>query len=280
MVFSKKISSLIFKNNLLPRLISIYKVSGQYTKMPRTMHKHDNAAEIILIREGSGVHIINGKKYYTRKGDLILINSGVIHDESNFENLSIYSCAFTDLKLPNLERNQIISDEIIPVINSGDYFQELSTIFELIYQGTAENKIHSAEEGSHLLAVIIIIIKRLLEDMEFDESSGRNETVKQVKKFIDDNYFEELNINKIAEDFHINVSALIRSFKNLVGLSPIQYLNRRRIGEAQTLLIDTNKSVTDIAFEVGFNNRTYFNKVFQKIMGMTPKKYREMYRKI
>ena len=120
----------------------------------------------------------------------------------------------------------------------------------------------------------------MLEDIELNESSKQNETVRQVKNFIDENYFEEININELADNFHISVSALIRSFKSLFGLSPVQYLNRRRIGEAQTLLIDTDKSVTDISFEVGFNNRTYFNKVFFKIMGMTPKKYRDLYRKI
>ena len=282
MVFSKKTSSLLFRSNILPRLISIYKASGQYTKMPRTLHKHDDAAELILIREGCGIHIINGKKYYTQKGDLIIINSGILHDESSFGNsgMSIYSCAFTDLKLPNLERNQIISSTTTPVIKSGEYYPELSMIFELIHRGTAEGRNYAAEEASHLLAVLMITVQRLLEDIELSTTSKQNETIKQVKEYIDANYAEEIIINDIAEKFYINVSVLTRNFKNMYGYSPVQYLNRRRIGEAQTLLIDTDKSITDIAFDVGYNDRSYFNKVFVKFMGMSPKKYRELYNKI
>ena len=282
MVFSKKTSSLLFRSNILPRLISIYKASGQYTKMPRTLHKHDDAAELILIREGCGIHIINGEKHYTEKGDLIIINRGVLHDESSFgkENMSIYSCALTDLKLPNLERNQIIPSTMSSVVKSGDYYSELSMIFELIYKGTAEGRNYAAEEATHLLAVLIITVQRLIEDIESSVMSKQNETIKQIKQYIDENYAEEISINEIAEKFYINVSALTRNFKTMYGYAPIQYLNRRRIGEAQTLLIDTDKSITDIAFEVGYNDRSYFHKVFVKVMGMSPKRYRELYNKI
>jgi transcriptional regulator GlxA family with amidase domain len=69
------------------------------------------------------------------------------------------------------------------------------------------------------------------------------------------------------------------TFKETTGYSPIQYIMRRRIGEAQTLLITTNHSITMVANIVGYDNSSYFNKIFTKNVGMTPKRYRECYTK-
>lgn len=67
----------------MPRLTTLYRAETLYTSMPRTMHRHEDVAEFILITEGSGIHIIDGQRYYTQKGDLLLIGQGVVHDESS-----------------------------------------------------------------------------------------------------------------------------------------------------------------------------------------------------
>lgn len=66
-------------------------------------------------------------------------------------------------------------------------------------------------------------------------------------------------------------------FKEMSGYSPIQYLLRRRIGEAQTLLISTDYSITEIAFKVGFDTQSYFNMQFTKNVGMPPMQFRKNY---
>ena len=56
----------------MPRLTTLYRAETLYTSMPRTMHRHEDVAEFILITEGSGIHIIDRQRYYTQKGDLLL----------------------------------------------------------------------------------------------------------------------------------------------------------------------------------------------------------------
>ena len=61
----------VFTGEAMPRLTTLYRAETLYTSMPRTMHRHEDVAEFILITEGSGIHIIDGQRYYTQKGDLL-----------------------------------------------------------------------------------------------------------------------------------------------------------------------------------------------------------------
>ncbi|GAA3314259.1 hypothetical protein GCM10020331_006370 [Ectobacillus funiculus] len=66
-------------------------------------------------------------------------------------------------------------------------------------------------------------------------------------------------------------------FKSTIGYSPMQYVIRRRIGEAQSYLLATDKTVTDIAYMVGYNSASNFNNAFKKMVGMSPQRYREFW---
>lgn len=81
-----------------------------------------------------------------------------------------------------------------------------------------------------------------------------------------------------AEALHVNAYYLSHTFKKIIGYSPMQYITRRRIGEAQNLLITTNRTVTDIALQCGYNNSNYFQVVFNNIVGMPPGKYRKAWK--
>ncbi|WP_410429683.1 helix-turn-helix domain-containing protein [Metabacillus litoralis] len=68
------------------------------------------------------------------------------------------------------------------------------------------------------------------------------------------------------------------AFKRTTGYSPMQYVIRRRIGEAQSYLFSTDKTVTEIAYIVGYNSASNFNNAFKKMVNMSPQRYREFWR--
>ena len=88
---------------------------------------------------------------------------------------------------------------------------------------------------------------------------------------------EPITLQSMGEAMHISLYYLSHVFKEMSGYSPVQYLLRRRIGEAQTLLITTELSVTRIAEMVGYDSSSYFNLQFTKNVGMPPNKYRHNY---
>ena len=281
MAFVKGNTSPIFQDNT-PELISIYKADGTYTEMPRAMHKHDNAMEIILVRNGSGVHIIDGKSYLTRHGDLLIINSGVVHDESaaGSVNLSIYSCAITNLQIPGLPPNHLLAADFCPILQTGKYYHRLASLMDIIFHTATEENTYGSETAHNLLRAFLLTILALQHNTLQELEGKENKLVLAVRDYADEHYMEALTLNGLAGKFHVNAYYLAHIFSKMYKFSLMQYVTRRRIGEAQTMLIDTDTPITDIALQVGYASSSHFNKAFNKIAGMSPSKYRQLYRKI
>lgn len=87
-------------------------------------------------------------------------------------------------------------------------------------------------------------------------------------------FSEPLSLSTLAQCAGYSESYFCHSFRRYTGTTPFEYLNRIRIVKACELLASTDKKITEIAFRVGFNNISYFNRMFTKIMGVTPSAYR------
>lgn len=103
--------------------------------------------------------------------------------------------------------------------------------------------------------------------------------VQDIKLYMDENFTQEFKVKNLESNprWNINSFYFAHKFKELYGYSPIEYLQRRRIGEAQTQLITTKSSVTEIAHKVGFNSSAYFSTLFKKIVSLSPREYRDRY---
>ncbi len=97
--------------------------------------------------------------------------------------------------------------------------------------------------------------------------------VKKAVDYIQLNLGNTLTLNRIAEDIHVNPSYLSRKFKEETQMTISEFINQKRVDEAKLYLQRGNKSVTDIAFLVGFNDLNYFSKVFKKLTSLTPSQY-------
>lgn len=100
---------------------------------------------------------------------------------------------------------------------------------------------------------------------------------RRIKKYIDAHYMEAINLQSIGEALNISPYYLSHVFKEMSGYSPMQYLLRRRIGEAQTLLAMTDLSVLRISEMVGYETQSYFSLQFTKHVGMSPNQFRQNY---
>lgn len=97
-----------------------------------------------------------------------------------------------------------------------------------------------------------------------------------VLDYIMENYAKQITLDELAGKAGFSEGYFCRSFHTFTGLSPFEYLNRTRIIKSLDLLSGTNKKITDIASECGFNNISYYNRIFYKIMHTTPSAYRKM----
>src|SRR3979490_3021217 len=91
---------------------------------------------------------------------------------------------------------------------------------------------------------------------------------------MDRSYAEALNVRAVAAVAHLSEAHFIRSFRAAFGETPHRYLQRRRVERSMFLLRETDRSVTDICFDVGFSSRGTFSRTFREILGEPPSDYR------
>ena len=111
---------------------------------------------------------------------------------------------------------------------------------------------------------------------------GKTNTVKQyqterlkiVLNFIKDHYAEAISVEDIAKEVNLTRYHFCRVFKTLTGQTPIEYINHFRVNQAVRLLEDDTRKIMDIAFDVGFNNFSYFIEIFKRYKNCTPSEYR------
>lgn len=263
-----------------PHLVFVSDVEAAYSKMARPLHSHDNLIEIAYVYEGSGTHLVGSRSYTARKGDILIYNEGVVHDDDSFPNtVERRIClGFTGLRLNGLPTNHLLPPGTVALIHAGEYEDELAVMFRAIYRQMEESRDLAEDFCNAALGTVLLLLRQLL--AEGDYAGGpEHELVGAMRAYIDQNYAESLTLNGIAEAFYINPYYASHIFKSVMGYSPIQYITRRRIGEAQSLLIFTNHSVTQIAAMVGYDNPNYFSTVFNKLVGISPVKYRQSWEK-
>lgn len=103
----------------------------------------------------------------------------------------------------------------------------------------------------------------------------RDEKVALMIDFIHSNYQRQLTIEEVADHACVTSSYAIRRFRKLMGITPMQYVIRHKIRQAQNLLVGSRMSVSEVSQALGFQDASYFIRLFRKHIGYTPQEYRE-----
>lgn len=103
-----------------------------------------------------------------------------------------------------------------------------------------------------------------------------NRRLLRARDAMDRAYAEPLDVRSVAAVAHVSEAHFSRTFRTVFGETPHRYLQRRRVERSMFLLRETDRSITDICFDVGFNTIANFNRQFLKICGRTPSEYRRL----
>jgi two-component system response regulator YesN len=98
--------------------------------------------------------------------------------------------------------------------------------------------------------------------------------LRKAVEYLDAHFDQSLTLEILAGRAKLSVSRLAHRFKEETGATLIEYLAWVRIGHAQRLLVETDKSCQKIADEVGYNNQSYFSRAFRRVVGITPRQFR------
>ena len=257
-----------------PQLLGIY----HWNEGLRSMHLHEDRLELNFILSGNGTQVVDGELFNTQAGDVLICNSGALHDDSLMANSQInaWCLAVTNFKLPDLPVNQLVTKNFSPRIPCQSVADNLAQLYPMIHHYAQQKNGYSI--ANTLARAVVLIVYKNFQSSSVAVSKENNFIVEKTRRYIQDHYAENLTVKSLAEMVNANEFYLSHAFKKITHYSPQQYILRRRIGKAQCLLIYTSLPLTEIAARVGYDDSNYFSRVFKKIVGMSPRLYRQKWR--
>jgi len=286
-----------YKESVLKGDIEIHLQRTRPNSVATEVHIH-SAIELLYIWEGSFVAYLNEEKHFASKGDLILIRSGTIHRVFSMDS----------------EANSYYVIKINPSLLFDFSFSSGGSLYalEFVLSKEGSTKVFKEKDirGSDMEDALKTMIEetesagfgwdmavktaggRLLLDIlrrEHTESSSHSSSAGEEHKdsfltrqiydavlYINRNFAEEITAKSCGERFNMSYSYFSRSFKRITGMSFKEHLNMTRINHAEKALISSDRSVTEISAECGFNNVSYFISTYRRIKGITPYAFKMM----
>lgn len=157
-------------------------------------------------------------------------------------------------------------------------FSNLSNMFEKIQfeKYNIDNMSESLTKAYFFELIIYLIRCHRYTNNINQKTNLSNITIGEIVNFIEDNYNRQLTLPETAARFGISESGLTKKIKTFTNMTFKEYLTKTRIEAAKSLLISSEKNITDIAYECGYNSSNFFGDVFKKSVGMSPSSYRKM----
>ncbi len=267
----------------MPQDFRIYKIRRDGTQGRQDSHNHP-FYEIFYLINGDCTFFVDHNVYKLNKGDLVIVPQGDIHKstypERGFSERYVLSFKENNLDwLKDLIGEQTIKESLVQGVISipekrRDYVEALMN--KMIFESGGQDALSPAFIKTSLLELILFIIRcQRFEQNVIKEVDVDNMMIQEIATYIYNNYDKKISLDDISARFHISRSYLSKKFKAVTGFGFKEYLINIRIKKACTLLLETNKSITDIAFECGFNDSNYFGDAFRNVKGVSPHKYRK-----
>ncbi len=246
------------------------------------LHWH-NEMEFLLLTQGSLLFHIEDRNFTLEAGDSIFIPPGLLHYAEHNSHESIIFFAFVlspefvfstadvpgynKYVLPILHNNLIFSTVLrADTPWQQDSLSQLHNIF------TDRGELYT--RGKTFLLWNQLYHNHIAPLLCTTPRTAQPNRLSCAISFIEENYSSPITLQHLADLVHLSEGQFCRAFKDFTGMSPIQYLVRHRVLQSCTELLQTQRKITDIAFACGFNNVSYYNRAFLKLMKMTPCQYR------
>lgn len=275
-------------NTLFPYNTYLCSIPLDFTDVP--IHWH-NEMEIIYIKKGCGTITLDFESHYVEAGDIIVVVPGQTHGINQLNNYTMeYENIIFDLDM--LIPKQSDGSETLyffPLLSGNLHFNHIITKEDTSYNkisdclNRADKLCSYGLPKGYELAIKGYLYEFLFCIYEISESSdiiridnNKNlDKIKDVIKYIEENYQHPISIDEISSVCNFSSSHFMKYFKKVMGTSFIDYLNDYRLSMASRLLLSSSDNILEIAAECGYDNLSYFNRLFKKKYNVTPSVYRQ-----
>jgi AraC-like DNA-binding protein len=249
------------------------------------LHWHSEF-EIVYLEKGEIFFQVGSEQFPMKEGEAFLIQSEQLHaaypkNHSSFKLQAIvfhinllknFSFDTVDVKfLEQLESVYFPKVVKLNLCNDNNVIQKLvTTYFHQDYAFELDMKAYLY----HILASVFRQNMQQLQEIT-PIKERKIDLIKMILEYIEKYYMKDISVKILADQLQMSEGHFTRFFKSIVHMTPIEYINFIRINKACNLLRETDKKMLEIAIDVGFNNHSYFTRVFKKQKGCPPKEYRK-----
>ncbi len=252
-------------------------------------HTH-NYIEVIYMCSGSTHHVVNGEHVVLQQGELLFLNQKATQEiyparENDIAVNLIILPEFFDYGLKMMEEEEnLLRDFIVDCLrgeNESSGYLHFKVADILTIQNLVENLIwtivneqpNKRSINQITMGLLFLQLMNHMDKMETDDSSGQQKLVITVLSYIEEHY-REGELTELADSLHYDIYWLSKEVKKRTGKTYTELVQTKRLNQAAYLLNTTSMSVMDVGMAVGYENISYFHKIFQKRFGVTPRIYR------
>ncbi|RHM57638.1 AraC family transcriptional regulator [Mitsuokella sp. AF33-22] len=245
--------------------------------------------EIDLVVRGSVTLTLNESQVHAKAGDIIFIRDGVVHGGHPETTDTIYDCIVFDMK-KMLAGSHTFQDRIEDVLKHVTLINkylpastpDIPRLIQHLFRSMKEE--HTGYELV-VTGLLYTFLGFIFQQGLYHEAASlplrehrrkRITQLKQTFQLIDSQYQQPLTLTDLAQAANLSPNYFCRFFQKITHHSPIDYLNRYRIEMACLKLTHTNDSITEIAFSCGFNDVSYFIRLFRRYKETSPRKYKQL----
>lgn len=234
-------------------------------------HWHENI-ELLFFYEGEGIVTVDFKKKTVFEGDLFIVNSEKLHmvESAHAARPVRYYCLIVDTDFC-LENGIPVTEMTFTETVRGD--KQIGALFGSIAEAYASPE--EFKEAAIRVAVLNLLLTLARDHLATEqEEEPLDEThldnVKEVIKYIKENYDKEISVDKISRIAGLSRTYFSPIFKSVTGHTIVHYINLVRCRNAAKLLRSGKYRVNDVALQCGFRNMSYFTKTYKQVMGVLP----------
>lgn len=251
------------------------------------LHWHSEL-EFFVVESGELEIFIENHAFSLKAGEGIFIPPMLLHWARACQNVVFHAAVADPLWLVSSYNTEVFHKYIQPICTGSvryavaltsrekwqnEILQTLEPIFSMDEEQIAAKELFV--QGAFLMIWQQLydgFLKQQFPDKK--HSPAHLEHLQKSVSYIEEHYMEDITLEKMAEQVHLSRGQFCRLFQAWTGISPFCYLNRCRILNSSRLLASSQKKISEIASQCGFNSISYFNRTFLKLTGMTPSAYR------
>lgn len=238
------------------------------------LHAHD-CTEIFYVTGGEGFFCTEEETLPLRQDQLVVVNPGFRHTErsSLSENMRYIVLGIDNLQFRFGQHARLLPYEIFTIHS---HRKTVLPLLQIILEELDRKNTSYEEICQHYLAILLLQIRRITgETFTISPPTGIPYECEKIRHYLDTHFQESLTLEELAAMAHWDKFYFSHQFSSSYGISPINYLLRKRVEHSKHLLETTDYSITQIAESSGFSSQNYFSQIFKKTTGMSPRQFRK-----